>query len=100
MGHTVWSNRIVVDIMLNELKSFGKALRKEDREIFERLLKKPLKHFGSITYASSIHAWAFILICVMLEQEKRIRDIEDKHESMADGCIQEEELDSIMAEDT
>jgi len=77
MGHTVWSQRIVCDVLLGELKSFGKALRKEDRDVFESLLKIPLKHFGAISYADSFHAWAFLLLTIALEQEKRLRQMED-----------------------
>jgi hypothetical protein len=76
MGHTVWSQRIVADRMLEELRAFGKALRQEDRETFEQMLKQPLKHFGSISYASSYHAWAFLLLAILLEQEKRLREME------------------------
>ena len=70
MGHTVSSQRITLDILMSELRSYGKALRKEDRELLERLLKKAFKHYGSISYANSIHAWAFLLLSIILEQEK------------------------------
>ena len=76
MGHTVWSQRIASDIMLAELKSYGRALRKEDREIYERMLKLPLKRYGCISYASSIHVWAFLLLSIILEQEKKIKVLE------------------------
>ncbi|MFH1511093.1 MAG: hypothetical protein ABIF10_05350 [Candidatus Woesearchaeota archaeon] len=76
MGHTVWSQRIVSDMILDELSSFAKALRGEDRVVFEEMLKKPLKHFGSISYASSYHAWAFLLLAILLEQEKKLKQFE------------------------
>lgn len=76
MGHTVWSQRMVCDVMLDELKSFGKALRSDDREVLESLLKEPLKHLGSISYASSFHSWAFLLLGILVEQEKRLRKLE------------------------
>ena len=31
-------------MILEELRSYGKALRKQDREIYEQLLKLPFKH--------------------------------------------------------
>jgi len=76
MGHTVWSQRIVLDILLGELKSYGKALREDDRLIYEGLLKKPLKHYGTISYTNSVHAWAFLLLTILLEQEKKIKSLE------------------------
>jgi len=88
MGHTVWSQRIVCDIILSELKAYGKALRGEDRIIYERLLKEPLKHFGSISYANSIHAWAFLLLSIMIEQKK--------NESLVDGCLEKREPNYTM----
>jgi hypothetical protein len=78
MGHTVYSQRLVSDQILRELKSYSKALRPENRVIYEDLLKKPLKHLGEINYTSSMHCWAFLLLSIILEQEKRIRKLE-KH---------------------
>ena len=43
MGHTVLSQRIVIDIILNELKDYGKSLRKDDYIIYEQLLKKNIQ---------------------------------------------------------
>ena len=74
MGHTVLSQRMMVDIILSELKSYGNALRAEDRVIYENMLKKALKRVGAISYASSVNVWAFILLSIILEQEKKIND--------------------------
>jgi len=76
MGHTVWSQRIAIDLLLQELKSYGKALGQEDKELYERLLKEPLKHIGTISYTSSIHVWAFLLLSIQLEQERKIKKLE------------------------
>ena len=81
MGHTVLSQRIMVDIILAELKSFSKALRHDDRVIYENMLKKSLKRVGAISYTSSVNVWAFILLSIILEQEKKI------NESYSDRCI-------------
>ena len=76
MGHTVLSQRMMVDIILSELKSYGNALRFEDRVIYENMLKKALKRVGAISYASSVNVWAFILLSIILGQEKKIKEIE------------------------
>jgi hypothetical protein len=78
MGHTVASQRIVLDSLQAELLQFGKALRGADREIFERMLKKSFLHYGEISYANSFHAWAFLLLSIMLEQEKLILEKEGR----------------------
>jgi len=73
----------MVDIILSELKDYGKALREDERIIFERMLKKALKKVGAISYTSSINVWAFILLSILLEHEK--------NESLAYGRIPERE---------
>jgi hypothetical protein len=65
---------MMVDIIINELRAYGKALREEDRKIYEDLLKLPLKRVGAISYTSSIDVWAFFFLSIILEQEKRMRD--------------------------
>jgi hypothetical protein len=72
MGHTVASQRIVLDILNSELLQFGKAMRAKDRERYERMLKRSYQHYGSMSYADSFHSWAFLLLSIMLEQEKEI----------------------------
>ncbi len=76
MGHTASSQRQVVDRLLRELHDYGRALRPEERVLYERLLEAPLLHFGATSNASSLHTWAFLLLSVMLEQEKRIAALE------------------------
>jgi hypothetical protein len=100
MGHTVWSQRVVLDILLQELKDYGRALGGEDRELYERILKEPLKHVGSISFANSIHVWAFLLLSILIEQERKIEHIEELYESLVDGCVQERELYSVVDKDS
>jgi len=77
MGHTSWSGRIATDELVRELMLYGRALRASERELYEKLLKESFKHIGSISYASSMHMWAFLLLSIILEQEKRIKKLED-----------------------
>jgi len=98
MGHTVWSQRIALDLIVNELKSYGKALMQDDRAIYEDVLKQAFKHVGSVSYANSMHVWAFLLLSVLLEQEKKIKKLEN--ESLAHGRIQEEEFNNPLGEDS
>jgi len=76
MGHTVNSQRAVIDIVLSELRDVALALRKEERMILDELLKEPLKHVGAISHASSIDVWAMILLAILIEQEKTLRRME------------------------
>ncbi len=63
---------------MRELADYSRALRPEEQEILGRLLDSSKKHVGSITYASSLHTWAFMLLSIIIEQEKRIEELEDK----------------------
>jgi hypothetical protein len=99
MGHTVWSQRITLDIIIGELSDYGKSLRASDREQFEQLLHLPLLHVGSITYASSMHVWAFLLLSIALEQEKKIKSLGERIEGLADGCLSEGKQASPLAQD-
>ncbi|MCB9362808.1 hypothetical protein H6504_05205 [Candidatus Woesearchaeota archaeon] len=70
MGHTVTSQRIVIDTIIQELKDYAKALREEDRVILEDLLQQAYKHMGAISYACSMHTWALLLLTIMMEEKK------------------------------
>ena len=76
MGHTASSERIVTDSLLQELTDYSKALRADERLIYARMLKVPLKHFGSISNASSLHTWALLLLSIQLEQQKQLMRLE------------------------
>jgi hypothetical protein len=76
MGHTVWSQRQNLENMILELERYGRSLRKEERLTWHNMLRTPLRHVGSISAANSLHAWSFLLLTIVLEQEKRIEVLE------------------------
>jgi hypothetical protein len=78
MGHTVSSQRQVADAILQELEAYARALRQEDLPAFRSLLAKAKRHFGTISYVSSYNTWAFVLISMLLEQEKEILEMGKK----------------------
>ena len=95
MGHTVSSQRRVIDRTLEELSQYAKALRPEDREILTKILKIPLKKVGAISYTSSLHAWALCILAISIEQEKRIIHLEN----VVNGRVPEGEQDHLMDKD-
>lgn len=98
MGHTAYSQRIVIENLLNELKSFERALSYDDRLVLHKILKYPLKHFGSISYTNSFHAWAFLLLTIFIEQEKKYEKLNNNE--MAHGRLPEREQNSVMDKDS
>lgn len=72
MGHTVASQRIVVESILNELNAYGRSLKQEDKVAFRNLLAKIKIHLSNIGYACSYNTWALVLFSILVEQEKQI----------------------------
>lgn len=79
MGHTNWSHRTATEMIILELKQLSKAMSEEHRDIIHQLLKAPMQHIGSISYASSMHIWAFVLLTIIVEQHKRIEELEERY---------------------
>jgi hypothetical protein len=75
MGHTVTSQRIVVESILKELNDYGRSLNQEDKPAFRSLLSKIKIHLSSIGYACSYNTWALVLFSILLEQEKQIHKL-------------------------
>lgn len=72
MGHAVSSQRRVAEELKETLTRYARAMRAEDRAVLERLTSLPFKHIASLSYASSIDAWALYLLSIVLEQEKEL----------------------------
>jgi hypothetical protein len=72
MGHTVNTQKQVIDIMISELKDYRKALSYDDRILFDNIIGDVFSHVGSISNSGSIHTWAFFLLSIILEQQKKI----------------------------
>ena len=73
MGHTVSSQKQVMEKMVSELSRYREVLSPEDRVIFDELIEKPFSRLGAVTHASSLHTWAFFVLSVCIEQEKKKR---------------------------
>jgi hypothetical protein len=80
--------------MINELRAYTDVLRDDEQALFERLMKHPLQHVGAMTNASSMHVWAFMLISIIIEQEKRIEELED----VVDRRVSEQQLTRVLDE--
>ena len=76
MGHTVASQRMIVDRILSELNEYRRSLRAEELAAFDRTLAKVKKHIGSISYATSYNTWALVLFSILLEQEMELMRLE------------------------
>lgn len=70
MGHTTSSQRQVTANIAQELKAFIQTLPADEQQRAQQLIHVPMQRLGAITSASSLHTWAFFLLCIILEQEK------------------------------
>lgn len=70
MGHTTSSQRQVTQQLTKELRGFIQALPAQEQARARELLERPLQRLGAITSASSLHTWAFLLLCIILESER------------------------------
>ncbi|HLC79421.1 MAG TPA: hypothetical protein VJG83_03240 [archaeon] len=73
MGRTVPSFRQVIEAEYVSLEKFKAALRKQDREILERLLYKARLHTQAGGYAEILDPMHVILISMMIEIEKKMK---------------------------
>jgi len=77
MGHTVSTQKKIVDIIISELKDYRNALSYDEKIIFDSIIGDVYSHIGSISNAGSIHTWAFFLLSIILEQKKEIIQIKN-----------------------
>ncbi|MDY6930493.1 MAG: hypothetical protein SVJ22_01060 [Halobacteriota archaeon] len=68
-----------------EWGDFRKALRKKDRESFDRLMEKARSHSSASGYALRLNPMESLFMSILLEQEKDIEDLRRMLESGKDG---------------
>lgn len=78
MGRTVASFTQVIYREVEEWKRFRRALRKEDRERLDRLFGYARIHAAECSYSGRLAPFDAMLICMLLEQEKRIDELEGR----------------------
>jgi hypothetical protein len=75
MGHTVSSQRRVIEELNRTLQEYRRGLRAEDKKRFDELTSIPFTATASLTSASSIHTWALYLLTIILEHEKELESL-------------------------
>jgi hypothetical protein len=80
VGRTVRSYRTVLEDMIGEWQGFRKALRKEDREAFDRLMDRARMHASAASYDTRVDPIESLFMSILLEQEKEIGELRKKLE--------------------
>ncbi len=96
MGHTVASQRTTTEEVISALSRYARTLPQGQQERLRELLRIPLQHAGSISYANSRDAWAFSLLTIIERQELRILRLED---AVARRRVPNEREDCALAQD-
>jgi hypothetical protein len=76
VGKTVESYRIALDIELQRWSGFARALRKEDREVFEQLLDICRNYASASSNAVRPIIFEPMIMAILLHQQKTLNKIE------------------------
>ena len=77
MGRTVPSFRMLLDSIIMELGDFRRALRRRDREVFDRIMDMAREHASASTVAASVDPMDTIVLSILIEQQKQIDDLKE-----------------------
>ncbi|MFH1721560.1 MAG: hypothetical protein ABH950_03035 [Candidatus Altiarchaeota archaeon] len=77
MGRTLATATMVLAGEFARWSKYRRTLRKEDKEAFDAMLASSKHHFSAVGYAGIVDSFETMAISIMLEQEKRIRRIEE-----------------------
>jgi hypothetical protein len=86
MGRTLPTYRQVLENIILEWNRYRRALRKEDRALFEELMEKARKHASAAGYGVRVNPMESFFMSIILEIEKELKEIKkkcEKHEGMA-----------------
>jgi hypothetical protein len=72
MGRTVPSFRQVIDEEIRMLQRFRSALRKEDQELFDSLMRYSKSHISAGSYSSRLNPFESMVLAMLLEQQREI----------------------------
>jgi len=78
MGRTVPSFRMLLEGIIDELSTFRRALRGEDRNAFDSLMNKARQHASSCTVVPTLDPMEAMFLSILVEQEKEIRLLREK----------------------
>jgi hypothetical protein len=79
MGRTVPSFRMLLEGIIGELSDFRRALRGEDRLVFDSLMNKAREHASSCTVVPTLDPMHAIFLSILVEQEKEISSLREDY---------------------
>ena len=79
MGRTVPTYRQALESIGQDLGDYRRALSKEDREVFDEMMKKARMHASASSYAAFLDPLVGTILSILLEQEKTFRALEERN---------------------
>jgi hypothetical protein len=73
MGHTIPSQRQLVEEIIDGLDTYKDSLRPDERDIIDDVVEDAYKHMGSVSYGNTYHTWALVILSILVEREKQRR---------------------------
>ena len=80
MGRTVPTFTNIIDSELASWSKFRRGLRKEDQELFDDLFRAAKRHLAENFYAMRTIPFESIVMSIVLEQRKLIKQLETREE--------------------
>ena len=84
MGKTVESYRMALEDEISTWKGFAKALRIEDKEVFDTLMDACRNHASAGSSATRPIVFEPMLMCIVLAQQKEMQKLRKQVETLKD----------------
>ncbi len=84
MGRTVQTFTGLIESEMSSWKKFRRGLRKEDQEIFDDIFRAARKHLAENFYAMRTIPFESIIMSIVIEQGKLIRDLQEERRARND----------------
>ena len=78
MGRTVPTYRMVLESVIKKWDNFRRALRKNDRKAFDKMMNKARMHSSASIFNIHIDPAESMFMSILLEQEKEIDELKDE----------------------
>jgi hypothetical protein len=70
MGRTVPTYRMILEHVIKKWDNFRRALRRDDREAFDKMMNKARMHSSASVYNIQVDPTESMFMSILLEQEK------------------------------
>src|SRR5437899_11492258 len=86
MGRTLPTATMLIDAERTRWDKFRRALRKEDQALLDELLDDASRHRQAQAYASGATPYEALLVAIVVEQRKRLKQLETRLAALEASC--------------